>query len=238
MAVGAALLAALAGCDELVPAAELGARLLRDPWLSTSPFNRWSCATCHRVEPPGGLPAADVDGRHPGPILAGYGLADSVNRPSWWGGDQVILLDAVNFCLSTFMGGRPLAADEERARRIYEYLVSVSPEPALPALPVTVVRTILNLSDMAGDAARGQDLYDRGCRSCHGDAHTGNGRNDVRAVIIPESTVAVFGAQARAAVVEKVRHGRFFHVGGFMPFYSLEVISDAELVDILAFLGV
>jgi thiosulfate dehydrogenase len=47
----------------------------------------------------------------------------------------------------------------------------------------------------------------------------------------------MFGAQSRAVVVEKVRHGKFFNLAGVMPFYAAETLSDAELADILAYLG-
>jgi thiosulfate dehydrogenase len=241
----AALVAAVAtmapACgDEEVPAAELGARRLSDPDLSTSPFNRVSCSTCHRLGPPPGLPPVEADGRHVGAIDAGYTLADSVHRPSWWGGDELRLLDAVNTCLTGFMGGKPLEADEDAARQIYEYLVTISPDPAPPALPVTVVRTIDDLSALkdGADADRGRDIYDRACRRCHGAPHTGEGRIDTRASFIPEDSIAVFGPTlARSAVVEKVRHGRLFHIGGVMPFYSLEVLTDEELADVLSYVG-
>lgn len=239
MAIAIHGFAVFAGCggDTQVPAAEFGARWLRDPGLSTSPFNRSSCLTCHRDEPPGGLPEIN-DARHVGPIDPGYNLADTVHRPSWWGGDEIRLLDAVNVCLTTFMAGRALDVAEERATQIYEYLYARSPDLSPPALPLTVVRTILDLADLSGDAESGRDVFDRACRRCHGDPHTGQGRSDPRAVPIPESTIASFPTQARAAIVEKVRHGRYFHIGGVMPFYSLEVLSDLELADILAYLGV
>jgi thiosulfate dehydrogenase len=220
-----------------VPAAELGRRLFADPKLSTSPFNRSSCATCHDRELPGGLPAAAPDGTHPGTINAGYGVANSVHRPSWWGGDELRLLDAVNVCLTGFMGGRPLGDGEDQTRQIYEFLAARSPDPAPAALPLTVVRTITDLGDLAGDPERGRGVFARACHRCHGDPHTGAGRTDPRAVPIPESTIATFPTQARSAVVEKVRHGRFFGVGGVMPMYSLEVLADGELADLLRYVG-
>ena len=36
--------------------------------------------------------------------------------------------------------------------------------------------------------------------------------------------------------IEKVRHGKFFSVGGNMPLFSLEALSDAQLGDVLAYL--
>ena len=38
-------------------------------------------------------------------------------------------------------------------------------------------------------------------------------------------------------VIEKVRHGQFFGVGGTMPLYSREALSDEDLGALLAFLA-
>jgi thiosulfate dehydrogenase len=38
-------------------------------------------------------------------------------------------------------------------------------------------------------------------------------------------------------VVEKVRHGKFFNIGGMMPLYSVETLTDQQLADIVTFLG-
>jgi thiosulfate dehydrogenase len=38
-------------------------------------------------------------------------------------------------------------------------------------------------------------------------------------------------------VVEKIRHGKFYNIGGTMPLYSVEAISDQEIVDALTYLG-
>jgi thiosulfate dehydrogenase len=37
--------------------------------------------------------------------------------------------------------------------------------------------------------------------------------------------------------VEKVRHGRFFNIGGVMPFYTAEALSDQTIADILSHMG-
>ena len=57
--------------------------------------------------------------------------------------------------------------------------------------------------------------------------------------IVPEDTQKAFPApgEARFAVVEKLRHGRFFNIGGVMPLYSLEALSDQDVADLLAYLG-
>ena len=53
----------------------------------------------------------------------------------------------------------------------------------------------------------------------------------------PSSKEQSFPTNARAVVVEKIRHGKFFNIGGIMPLYSVESISDQEIVDTLAYLG-
>ena len=215
-----------AGCDRNIPAAELGERLFSSRTLSTSPFNAFSCATCHTV---GSKP--------PGRIAPGYDLFNVAHRGSWWGGYEIHLLDSVNVCLTQFMGGGKLNAEDEQARALYEYLDQQSPDDPTPPLPWTVVRDVTELGGLAGDAATGRDVYERACKVCHGAPHSGAGRLGSKTSVIPEDTVKVFGSAARAVVVEKVRHGKFFHIGGTMAPYSTEAISDQEIADILAYLG-
>ncbi len=100
-----------------------------------------------------------------------------------------------------------------------------------------MVRNVTPLQTLTGDSNRGQDVYQRACQRCHGAPHTGVGRLSSRVSIVPEDTLAVFPTNARAVVVEKIRHGKFFNLGGIMPLYSVESISDQEIVDTLAYLG-
>lgn len=225
----------VAGCERTLPAAELGERLFSSRTLSTSPFNAFSCATCHTVgsEPP----AYSAGGGRSGHITPGYDLFDVVHRGSWWGGYEVRLVDAINVCLVQFMGGGKLGPEDESARALYEYLAQHSPDDPASALPWTVVKDVTELRGLAGDAAAGQDVYDRACKVCHGAPHSGAGRLGSKTSILPEDTVKVFGGTARAVVVEKVRHGKFFNIGGTMAPYSAEALGDQEIANILAYLG-
>jgi len=230
------LVALLAGCGPRnVPASELGARLFRQTNVSASPYNVFTCATCHPVGQT--VPVLTVQGPHEGPLTPGYDLHGAATRESYWGGYQPRLIDAMNTCLTEFMGGAALDAGEDPARELYEYLAANGPEGPTPALPLTVVTAVNDLSALAGDAKRGADVYRRACAGCHGSAHSGAGRLGPRVSVIPEDTQKTFPTQARAVVVEKVRHGKFFNVGGSMPLYSAEALSDQELADILAALG-
>ena len=224
--LAAALILLGCGGTQTVPAATLGERQFSNSALSTSPFNAFSCSTCHQVAK---SPAARND--------PGFNLYDVVHRPTWWGGYETTLLDAINYCMTEFMGGRALAADSDSARELYEYLAANSADPSAPALPLTVVKNVTGLTNLTGDTAHGKDVYDRSCRRCHGDPHTGNGRLTSKASIIPEDTQRVFPGIARQVAVEKVRHGKFFNIGGIMPLYPAETISDQEIADVLAYLG-
>jgi thiosulfate dehydrogenase len=226
-----------AGCGPRpVPAAELGERLFRARSLSTSPYNVFTCATCHPMG--NAVPVLQAQAPHgEGRITPGYDLYGVTTRPNWWGGYETRLLDAINVCVTEFMGGAALTAEDERARELYEYLADHGPAEPTPALPLTVVKTVTDLATLSGDAGRGRDVYDRSCRECHGAPRTGAERLGSRISKIPDDTLAEFPDNARAVVVEKVRHGRFFNVGGSMPLYSAEAISDQEIADVLAYLG-
>ena len=210
-----------------VPAADFGRDRFSDPKVSTSHFNTFSCATCHAVDPA----APTVV---PGRFDAGYNLAGAPTRGAWWGNGETTLLDAINVCIREFMGGRELTKDDDAARQLDAYLETDAPSPNMPA-PFTIVRAIGPVAQ--GDATRGHDAYQKACYRCHGEPHTWVGHSTAAAVLIPESTLATFTTQARAVTIEKIRHGRFFNIGGIMPLYSVEAMSDATVSDILAYLG-
>jgi thiosulfate dehydrogenase len=211
------------GCEREVPGVELGARYYSDPLFSPSPFNSYACATCHAVSARGDR------------IDPGYELRDVVHRPSWWGGSFTRLLDAVNYCYFEFMGGSPMAADSVEARSLYEYFLHQSPDQDVPALPLTVVKNIVPI-DLPGDPATGKAVYEMACRRCHGDARSGEGRLNTRVSVVPNDTQAVFEDNARLVTIEKIRHGKFFNIGGVMPLFSREAMSDEQIADLLAYL--
>ena len=219
----------LAGCGDggAVPAVEHGARLFADPGFSGSRFNSFSCATCHSTTP----------GEDPGPRIGGS-LHDSAFRASWWGGYAPRLIDAVSFCNVYFMRGTAIDPGEPRGRALYEYLVSISPTNPAPARRSSIVENVAPVP--RGDPARGEQVYDAVCAGCHGAPHSGRGRLAASVAIIPESSIGFareFNVDPALVVVEKVRHGQFFGVGGNMPLFSREALSDGDLGAVLAYLG-
>lgn len=227
----ALLVAAAAACqkqenDEPIAAVELGRHYFHAASLSESEFNEFSCATCHADEP-------DDTTIHPGHSLVGAAL-----RPSYWGGYETRLIDAVSFCKVFFMRGEVLDPADPKGRALYEYLVSLTPEQAADALPLTVVANIVEVP--LGDARRGAEVWEEACSICHGAPHTGRGRISELASIVPEESIEFaeqIGADPNLVLTEKVRHGQFFGVGGNMPLFSLEALSNEDLGALLAYLA-
>lgn len=213
-------------------AADHGEAIFNDPTISGTTLNSYTCATCHETG------AAD-----PTRIRSGASLAGVTKRPSYWGGQELDLLRAINACSYYFMlRSTPFTAEDEEARALYAYLDSISQSSeGTDAQPFSVVVTIADLPP--GDAKRGEDLYVRACAYCHGPAHTGKGRLVTRSPILPEQTLEQHplgeytADEQRLVFVEKVRHGGFVTYSGEMPPFSTEKLSDANLADILQYLG-
>ncbi len=224
----APLLATLLAAACAQPAArDVGEQLFHDPRFSLSETNPFACATCHSVSPD--------DTR----LVAGGSLVGAVARPSFWGGFETTMLDATNVCLTRFMRGGLLTRDEPRGRALYEYLASLGTASGTEAVPFTVVENTTNID--RGDDARGEEVWQLACADCHGAPHTGEGQLHPSAVVVPEASAAFatsVGYETGVVVIEKIRHGVFFNIGGTMPPSSLEVLSDEDLGALLSFLGV
>jgi len=227
-ALGALGAAACGG--EAVPAVEFGTQIFSDPRLAENPENAYACATCH----------AAAEAPDPARIYPGHTLYDSAFRASWWGGFESEYLRAVNFCYQSFMRApAALEPDDPKARALYEYLASISPTRPAPARPLTFTRYVTSIA--AGDPARGEEVYAGACASCHGALGTAKGK---LADDIPRLPDAIDAAARRfpsvapgMLVVEKVRHGQFWGVGGTSPPFSLEVMSNEDLGALLGYLG-
>ncbi len=233
----AASLVLVASCSsdpetERRTAAEHGRDLFGSTKTSNSALNVFSCATCHHADR-----AAD-DGR----VLPGFDLAGAVDRPTFWGGQRRDLLLAINDCRYYFMSASVAwTAEDEDAKAMYAFLASL-PKKAPNALPFTIVPVAQDLPP-SSDKARGEQVFEQSCRSCHGAAHTGRGRLRSGIPMLPEEEVqaltSLFGfsrEEVRVTFIEKVRHGGFLGVFGAMPPYATEAMSDADLAAVLAFL--
>lgn len=231
-----AVLSLVAGCateTETVTAVQRGEALLDDRSFSGSSFNPFQCTHCHaKVTPPAGKTLA-------GPVLAG-----AAKRPTFMNGRFLTLFEAVDWCQQTFMRGLPLDPKSPKALDLYAYLVSIGDKGPVAAQPFPIVLEVKDLP--RGDAAKGAKVWEAACQGCHGAPHTGNGRlvppvGDSPCSLVPEATIAFHGAEGpdvvRTVVIEKIRHGGFLGFAGRMPPFPTTALSDAEVSDLLTFLG-
>ncbi len=240
-AAGAMWLAVLASCGPAEPevrvvdatAIEHGAALFADPAITGTELNSYACATCHSA----GSPSGDE-------ILPGAPLAGVVKRSSYWGGQERNLLRSINHCLYFFMlEDEPWTPDEVEARALYAFLESLpGGASGEEAVPFTVAVAFGDPPE--GDANRGEALFESACASCHGEPFSGEGRLVARASVLPGQWLDAHpldkysALDRRLVFTEKVRHGTFLGYGGQMPPFSLEALTDQDIGDLLAHLGV
>jgi thiosulfate dehydrogenase len=237
----AIVVAFVGGCDpetEVEPqagdAVAHGRALFHAPLDPTAEDDDVWCATCH---------ATGEEAESPGRILPGGSLAGVVHRPTFWGGAENDLLRSVNHCRTYFMlETEPWTASDVEARAIYAYLAAISGgAQGREAVPFTVVGAVSEVGP--GDPERGRQVYAASCFACHGARTTGISKQVIAAPTLPEDTLAAHPlgeyteAERRLVFIEKIRHGGFLGYGGQMPPYSLEVLPDSELADLIAYLG-
>lgn len=209
-----------------------GEALFRDLALPGTVQIGYSCTTCH-----------DAENESSNILRPGAALAGVTKRASYWGGQEVEVLRAINQCLYYFMlKDRPWTPEDTDAQAMFAYLESISGEDAdTTEQPFTVVRDIIDLQ--AGDSARGSKIFDHACAFCHGAPQTGKEKSVAKAASLPNETLAAHppdkysDLDRRLVFVEKTRHGGFLGYGGQMPPFSLEKLSNADMADLLAFLG-
>ena len=230
-----AVVATLAACDaDPAPSEPPGSAAAHGLWLFGSPTtspaasNTYACSTCHRITPQ----IADVL------ALSGAPLAGSVFRTQFWGGAERDFLPAINLCRTWFMGAStPWSAQDKDAQALWAWLETLPaglPDP----VSFTVVASVKPLPP--GDATQGPTVWQRACAYCHGAAHTGKGRISAQATILPSDFLVghtKYSADERRLIfAQKVRHGPFLGYGGRMPPFSLEVLPDADLAAVIAWL--
>lgn len=133
----------------------------------------------------------------------------------------------------------PLDPTDDNAQDLYAYLESLEPGNA-NTVAFTVMRDIEAIA--RGDANEGAVSYVRACMPCHGEMHSGSGRLNDRVPILPEDGIASHAGYSsrllRLVFTEKIRHGGFWGYGGDMPPFSIEVMNDRIVADILEAMGV
>ncbi len=219
--------AILAGDQELRPLAEAFIESGADydgEWVYRfSPVggNSYTCAHCHAI----------VEPAKNGFARPGHPLGDATERNSYKDGQLSSLLDAANSCLDEWMNAPTWSNSSTDWLALESWLNTHNPGVQAEPVDIQIVAVPAELG--GGDAAEGRAVFNASCAICH--AEDGGGSRQAPAV-------AGFGLDA-GYVANRVRlSGRTGSdvysglTGGIMPFWGANRLSNADLVDIVAFL--
>ena len=181
--------------------------------------NVFACATCHALEEP----AAD------GLRRPGHPLGDAYARGSYKNGAVSSLLEAAQSCQEEWMNAEPWAPEDADWLALETFLASAAPDTAEP-----LSFEIRSPGDIeGGDPDAGRDVYEATCTACHA----------VEGQTSPLAPTVVGLGLDSDYIARRVRtSGRTDGIyagltGGVMPFWSAERLSDAELRDVVAYVG-
>ncbi len=186
----------------------------------------FSCSTCHDS-----VPVAQRTTRRPG-----HTLHDAVRRPTFKNGRVADFLGAANVCRVDWMLASRWTDDSEDFLDLVSYLHSLSPvEPVSTYTWELSVPSVTGPSN--GDAVIGCGVFHDSCSRCHGE--NGAGTDAGPALFFPELGEVLYTPDF---VREKVRlsgpTGTVYDdlIGGQMPFWTQEQLSDVELEQVVAYL--
>ncbi len=182
--------------------------------------NSFTCETCHALTEPAL--------RRPG-----HPIGDATRRPSYKNGKLQAMLPAVNSCLEEWMLADPWTEDDPRWQALYGWLDEMAPEGDAPPLSFEIVQPLADLT--GGDADNGRAIFNGSCAVCHG--ADGVGTNQAPPVAGAGYSEDYTGQRVRTSGLmdSPVYDGL---TGGRMPFWAADRLSDAELIDIAAWLAI
>lgn len=180
--------------------------------------NSFSCATCHALDEP------ESDGVR----RVGHPIGGANERSSYKNGQLSDMLDAVNSCLDEWMNAPTWTADDPSWIALRDFLATAGSNG--DDIDYTIAAPPSELS--GGDADAGQALFNRTCATCHGQNAIGTNRG-------PGLAGATVDAQtiARRIRTSGNSSSNIYAdlTGGIMPFWSAERLSNAELLDLVAY---
>jgi len=181
--------------------------------------NAFTCASCHAIEEPA------TDGLR----RVGHPIGDAAARSTFKNMQLDELRDAANSCVTEWMRGDALAADDPLWTDLEAFLRSSAPESA-PDLVYTITPPPLALD--GGDITRGAEIFSHTCAACHGEGAVGT--NLAPPLIETDQPVDYIAERVRLSGSKSSEiYGGL--IGGAMPFWSAERLSDEELLDIIAY---
>jgi len=183
--------------------------------------NGFACATCHGI-----VPDAESELLRPG-----SSLHDAVRRPSYKLGTFTELRDAANTCRVYWMATTPWEEGDQGYLDLRAFLESVAPEGPAPPVEYDVVPPAADVPP--GSADDGCALFHRSCVICHGAGAAGT-------ALAPSLVAFPLGAEfIRLKVRQSGPPDSIYEdlIGGFMPFWSAQKLTDAQVEDLVAYLS-
>jgi cytochrome c5 len=188
--------------------------------------NQARCSTCHSND---------------GTTISGGTMKDIAYRASYKGGDAPNLLAGINACVTGWMGGTALTAEDPGYQGLLEYFQSISspsvtaPNPLAPE--VLENEAAYEAAYAGGDAARGESVYTAKCGNCH----------DNVLVVGPKAALPTLSLKGYSIgrIAQKVRTSGPPPSGsadasdstpGPMPFFEPSDLSAGDLKDVIAYL--
>lgn len=199
-----------------------GAEVFTTPVSTASTF---SCSSCHAISENDGLASDGL--RRPG-----HPLLNAINRPDFKNGQVDMMLDAVNTCLTEWMNTSPWTETDSDWINLANWLEDQATSDAAEPIVIDIVEPPQNLS--GGDAVNGREVFNSTCRVCHG--LDGEGTPLAPKITETGLTPEYIATRIRQSGLpdSDIYSGL---VGGIMPFWGADRLSDEELIDITAFVA-
>lgn len=189
--------------------------------------NQSDCATCHSID--GSL------------ARSGKSFQDIAYLTAYKGGDAPDLLAATNACVTGWMGGPALTAEDARYVALRGYLQSLSdaavttPNPLAPEVLATA--DDYETAYAGGDAAAGEAKYAMHCGHCHDSARKVGPAESYSKVSLKSYAIGRIAQKVRTSGPPPSSMGDAQDTTpGPMPFFELEDVSVDDLKDIIAHL--
>ena len=185
--------------------------------LSTEGGNVFTCEACHA------LSVADDS-----PRRAGHPIGGDPNRSSFKNGQLDNFLDAVNSCRQEWMTADAWEEDDSEFVALRDFLAERGGGDTI------TYEIVSPPTDLAGDAAAGRETFNESCSFCHGE----DGGGDTFAPPIAGNGLTP------EYVAQRIRQSGLTTsdvydglVGGRMPFWAADRMSDDEVRNIATFIS-
>ena len=189
-----------------------------------------ACASCHATV------SKEEEANKTGHVRPAFPVYNTSHRGAWKnakaGKGPKSSGDAGNICVRAFQKRKKLPADQ--VADLNAYLLTLSPSKDVKPRKIAYAPKLPGSLD-GGDKAKGKAKVQLHCGGCHGDSDD-HIQFTLKAGKRKKKTVAM---KVRGWIRDKkAKSGmRFKANNGMMSFFAKDRVSDADLLDILAYLG-